>query len=778
MTKVYEEALRLHALGFAIHWLKPKSKMPVRSGWTSGPRMTRAHLARSYVKGQNVGVRLGSASRFGVGDNETFLAAIDCDVKSKEPKHQKEMQKRLRELFPQLKDSSVSVLSGRGGGSKHIYVRVKTPVKGYRLAQSAEKVEVSMPSTSPSRIELEQLPDEKIKQGLRLRPAWEISFMSDGQQVVLPPSIHPDTRGEYRWGVNIKTAEDLQLIEPPKTKEIERQFVGELETFKPADISVGDLDLPESLVNRIFSGEGVEDRSASLLGVTISLIRAGLDDNEILTILTDRENFLGEVAYEHAKSDRRSRAAYWLQKYTLPKAHQEASIEKLFETAWTEDDEIATTLEDEKDIEAQERDILNLDAPMHWRTEIERAKDGGPPKVSLKNVLLILENGGGRGIFTRNIFANRDHYGTDAPWGAKAGAPITDEDAIDIKVWLSKNYRMEPSVGLVEEAIRHACKRNAYHPVRDYLRGLFWDGEPRVATWLKTYLNADMREPYLSAVSRKVLVAAVARVMQPGCKFDQVLILEGRQGVGKSSAARTLAGDAWFLDSLPDLHDKDARLNLLGHWFIEVSELASLRRSDSELYKAFFAAQSDRVRAPYGKRWEEHLRQCVFIGTTNVGDYLKDQTGNRRFWPVLVGQCDFDGLKRDRDQLFAEAFEIWQAGTEKLYLENGSREKHQAEAIQASRMMDSHESFVREDLEEWLLDNPNFGIERFKIAELFEIGMPLEKLKDDTANRRAVGGALRLLGFKKYEAQGRKFWKRETPEIEAVKNSDFGSPCF
>lgn len=212
---------------------------------------------------------------------------------------------------------------------------------------------------------------------------------------------------------------------------------------------------------------------------------------------------------------------------------------------------------------------------------------------------------------------------------------------------------------------------NRFHPVRDYLATLKWDGTPRLDTWLVKYGGAPDTE-YVRAVGSKAIIAAVRRVRHPGCKFDCMLVLHSGQGTFKSSALKALAGgDAWFTDTLPV--DADARVVIeqtRGKWIVELAELAGLKRAEVEHVKATLSRQQDRARAVWGRRAEDVPRQCVFFGTTNAERFLTDPTGNRRFWPVRVERFDADALKRDRDQLWAEAA-AREEGGEEIFLAPG-----------------------------------------------------------------------------------------------------------
>ena len=211
------------------------------------------------------------------------------------------------------------------------------------------------------------------------------------------------------------------------------------------------------------------------------------------------------------------------------------------------------------------------------------------------------------------------------------------------------------------QAAQTAARDRPFHPLRAYLKGLRWDGVKRVDRWLTTYLGAAETE-YSRAVGSRWLISAVARIFRPGAKADCCLILEGPQGIRKSTALRTVAGE-YFTDELADLGSKDAAMQTRGAWIIELSELDSLSHSEVSRIKAFMSRTTDRFRPPYGMRLVESPRQCVFAGTVNHSTYLRDETGGRRFWPVTCGCIAVETLARDRDQLWAEAKARFEAGS-------------------------------------------------------------------------------------------------------------------
>ena len=215
---------------------------------------------------------------------------------------------------------------------------------------------------------------------------------------------------------------------------------------------------------------------------------------------------------------------------------------------------------------------------------------------------------------------------------------------------------------LVAGAALMLAREHEFHPVRDWLASLEWDGHWRIATWVTDYLGAP-DTAFCHEAGRCWLISAIARIMRPGVKADHVLVLEGQQGKLKSTALRALAnghldsdgGVQWFCDTLPNLDHKDLEQHLQGRWIIEMGELDAIRKNEWSQVKSFFAKQADSYRAPYGRHVHEYPRQCVFAASTNEHDYLSDPTGARRFWPCPIDNIAVDRLLRDRDQLWAEA---------------------------------------------------------------------------------------------------------------------------
>lgn len=277
--------------------------------------------------------------------------------------------------------------------------------------------------------------------------------------------------------------------------------------------------------------------------------------------------------------------------------------------------------------------------------------EGGKPYPSRANIELALEKLG--------VTVKYDRFAElELIEGLEGFGPELDDKAMD-RLWLKieSTFFFRPAREYFFVAISDIAQSNAFHPVKDYLASLKWDGRDRIHQWLHTYAGAA-DDAYTRAVSKIMLIAAVRRVLKPGCKFDEMPILEGVQGTNKSSGLKVLAvKDEWFADDLPLGADTKRFMEAMaGRWIVEAGELKGMNQGDVAALKAMLSRSIDRARLSYGRKNTVMERRCLIVGTTNeTSGYLRDMTGNRRFWPVLVKQFDLEALKRDRDQLWAEA---------------------------------------------------------------------------------------------------------------------------
>lgn len=327
--------------------------------------------------------------------------------------------------------------------------------------------------------------------------------------------------------------------------------------------------------------------------------------------------------------------------------------------------------------------------------QITRSKTGAPEQTIENFVTILKEDPNLRNLGGLNLLTMSTEVAGPLPWNPnkREGDLWTDADDAGLRFYIESTYNLSGKDRLYD-ATEYVFNTNAYHPVRDYLSSLSWDGVPRAERILIDYLGADDTD-YVRCVTRKVLCGACARVFQPGIKFDYMLTLTGRQGVGKSTLIRRLGMD-WYSDTLTSVNGKDALDQLHGVWLMEMSELTATRKADVEAVKQFISKQSDRYRMAYARRTGEYPRQCIFIGSTNEGAFLHDRTGNRRFWVVELAhdaeRSVWDDFTQDIvDQVWAEAMTWYNAG-EKLYLPEEIAK--QAELIQESHKEDDAEVYL------------------------------------------------------------------------------------
>jgi predicted P-loop ATPase len=291
--------------------------------------------------------------------------------------------------------------------------------------------------------------------------------------------------------------------------------------------------------------------------------------------------------------------------------------------------------------------------PSNWRNRLIKNQSGSPI-ACLQNALVALQCARDwHGVLHFDESALQVVAKAAPPWESRASPfPWRDDDDVRTAAWMQCQGIMI-SKEVAGHAVQTVARESPFHPIRQYLSTLVWDKIPRLDDWLTLYLSVDPSD-YAKAVGARWAIGAVARIFKPGCKNDTCLVLEGPQGLLKSTALRTLT-QPWFTDEIADLGTKDAALQVRGIWLIELAELDAMGRPEASRTKAFMSRSVDRYRPPYGRHPIEVPRESVFAGTVNHDTYLKDETGGRRFWPVRCGTIRIDELGRDRDQLWAEA---------------------------------------------------------------------------------------------------------------------------
>jgi predicted P-loop ATPase len=314
-----------------------------------------------------------------------------------------------------------------------------------------------------------------------------------------------------------------------------------------------------------------------------------------------------------------------------------------------------------------------------------------------------------------------------------------------LQEWMQQIGVAKISKDTTHQAVDLRACECAFHPIRDYLESLVWDKHERLGKWLAFYLGAA-QTPYAEGIGRAFFIALVARIFQPGCKQDYMLILEGPQGALKSKACEIIGGK-WFSDNLPELTSgKDVSQHLQGKWMIEVGELSALNKAETTTLKAFVTRQVERYRPSYGRKEVIQPRQCVFVGTTNDGHYLKDATGGR-FWPVKVNSIDVAALAIDRDQLFSEAVHLYRGGAK--WWPNRNFEAEHIKPEQDARFeADVWEETIRTFIEEKT---------RVTVYEIAKDALHMETARIGTQEQRRIGSiltALKWTSFRDWRGRG------------------------
>lgn len=399
----------------------------------------------------------------------------------------------------------------------------------------------------------------------------------------------------------------------------------------------------------------------------------------------------GKFAYSHHATD--PVCGKLLNAFDLVRLHkyldldEKASFKAMSEFA-VKDVQVKAQFTQERKVQVEEE--FSDDEEWQGRLELEK---NGKVKDTLSNISIILRFDPALQPIVFNQFKNLIDVVGELPWPqVKPG--WSDTDLACAKLYFERTYGIWSPTKFKDALLGVVSVERLYHPIKEYLGSLKWDGIKRLDTLIIDYLGAE-DTPYVRAITRKTLVAAVARIYQPGVKFDSILVLNGSQGIGKSTLFARLGGQ-WYSDSLSisDMKDKTAPEKLQGYWLLELGELAGIKKMDVETVKSFITRTDDKYRQSYGVSVESHPRSCIIVGTTNSdGGFLRDITGNRRFWPVRVmGHSKYNAWElTEVDQIWAEAIERYKVG-EELFLKGALAE----EAV--SQQRDAMESDDREGL--------------------------------------------------------------------------------
>ena len=743
----------LREAGFALHWIHPRQKRPVGDGWSEAPVASLEQLRATHRPGYNLGVRLGEPSAVAGG----FLIAFDFDIRV--PEMANEVWAAFRELFPDVTVADLPcVASGSGGESRHLYAITDKPFRSKRLWTSEGR--------------------HRDAAGKWHFDA-EIEMFAGGKQTVLPPSIHPSTGQPYTWlrsfdfdmldlgiGPFIPSAaiERLEVVDDAGFAYEDREPL----TFKPGQLERLLADVP---VSDLHYDDWV--RLGQALHHQFGGSQVGLD----LWIEHTRRSkkFTGDSQIREMKRIKwRSFGKYRGKAVTLATVSEWAQAARVdamrdqFDDL--DDDEPAAAVlasgasaDDYDDIlgggdapAISDLDLLGggadaddsieslLDGNNDWISLLDLNEEGAI-KPTLPNVELMLCNDPRLvGLAQINEFTQetvqRLPPGVKSPRRKNPAKPTRQlegriwqvTDTLNGELWSDDRdfgirsileapktqggYGLKISDRDLKAAIVLAANRSAFHPVREYLNSVTWDGKPRVESLFTTYVGAA-DDSYTRDVSRLMLVAAVTRIFEPGHKFDFAVILEGMQGKRKSTFIQAL-GKSWFAELDGDFHDPKQMVELMqGAWIMEIPELSGFNRGDVRSIKAFISRQRDRARLAYARRAGEFPRQCIFIGSTNDREYLKDDTGGRRFWPMLCAtpEIDIEHLLQNVDQIWAETLSLYRDmraaqpyGTLPLFL---AREESKiiAARLQESRRVESVDDGNAGRIAEWLSQPINTG---------------------------------------------------------------------
>lgn len=796
VSKPLSQIAVLRESGIALHWLRPKSKAPVADEWSSLPVASVAELQRSYVTGYNLGARLGEPSRSAVG----YWHVFDLDIRLEELAD--EAWAAFAKLFPGLNSETLPcVVSGSGGESRHLWFVSDKPFFGKKLAVSDEK--------------FRRFDKGRGKEVWSY--SWELELFGTGKQVVLPPSIHPDTGIPYHWLRSIDF-DALDLGIAPFIPSATIEAIGAAETaqfafetrepleFKPgqmeADLALIPDDRIDDYADWVMLGQALHHQfGASDTGFDVWVEQSKRSPKFEATSLRDMRAKWRGFGRNRRQPVTMGTIRAWAQEARSAALVEEfADLPDAFE-ADADSDDNDDLLGGKPSSDGDFLSILDKPVALEWPSLLDTNEEGAI-KPTLHNVrLLVCNDPRIVGLpqlneFTQEIVQRttpgrkESHRRNAAKPTLQLDGPIWRvEDRVNGDLWKDNRdfdirsileapktqggYGVKVSDRDLNAAIVLAASRNTFHPVREYFERLTWDGRQRLDQLFVQYLKAP-DDAYSRSTARLMMIAAVTRIFEPGAKFDHVVILEGLQGKRKSTFIRILAGE-WFAELEGNWADTKQLVEVMqGKLILEIPELTGFSRADVRNIKAFISRQRDRVRLAYARRAGEFPRQSIFIGSTNDREYLKDDTGGRRFWPVecAADYIDTDHLQRNVDQLWAEAVAAYRAlrgkqpqGTLPLYLQGEAASL--AERLQESRRVETVDDILAGRIEDWLnrpmhsgdVLDPSPRLRNYTCIQQIWRECLGETRSITTTERAQIGGALRKIsgwkagvGTKRFEA--------------------------
>lgn len=735
--------------GVAVHWLHRRDKRPVGKDWQNAPVHTMASLLHDYRRGYNVGWRPGEFSKTPFG----YMHGWDIDIRDESQAD--DAWAATLAIWPQAKAAPFSI-SGSGGESRHLYFFTDAPLRSQSLARSEGYAMVW---------------DENKKREVR-KWDWEVSIYGAPRQMALPPSIHPLSGEAYVWGREIDW-DMLELGVGPivSADEIEQWGVatddlsleddddGLIAAANSAPMGLSEDEINDTLEN--LGDDWVEDHD--------QWVQVGMALHHEYEGSRDGFDRWCEWAKRSPKFDLKDHKTRWksfkgrrnpVRMATLIKAAADnrltadhAEMEEAIDDIMTAASSLPvglTTLG--ISVDADMADLMDT-SPVraitpgvsvvdpNWRSYLQHGEDGKSIKGTVHNVEMIIRNDTRtQGVIAFNQFTQEIvQRGVPARFNLrkKSPKPIRQLDShvweltnpVDGDLWSDSHdndlriileaptrqggYALKTSDRDLRAAIDRVAHLNRFHPVQEYLCSLKWDGVNRVDSLFVDYVGAE-DNAYHREAAVLWMVGAVARVFDPGHKFDFVPILEGMQGKRKSTFFSILARD-WFAELSGDFHDRKEMVEQMqGAWIMELPELQGFSKADVQMIKAFVSAQNDKVRLSYARRAAIFPRQVVFGGTTNDVEYLRDATGGRRFWPIAcnVDEIDTDRLETEVDQMWAEAkamHDAWrsqygQKAKLPLYMKNPVAAEY-AKEMQESRRQVTSDDTLAGRIEHWL-DKP------------------------------------------------------------------------
>lgn len=754
--------LPLVTAGISAHWVRPFAKAPIQSDWSKRPVYTIGELETLHQENANIGIRLGEPSKTTLG----YMYLIDLDIRNESLRGDALLA--LDALLPGFAKYP-SVISGSGGSSRHYYFICDKLFKSRKLAKSDTFTMVW---------------DAKKQRDVK-KNDWEIELFGSGKQAVLPPSIHPDTNAPYVW----EQVLDLDLI----------------------DLGVGPVLSAAVVESWGVSANTSDNTDSEDLFAIVTQSPVGLESDEIDKILSDipsewaedRDQWLTVGAALHhefeGSSDGFSRWCEWSEQSEKYDEKDQSRVWKSFKGAVhpvrmvtliqaANQNRLFSLSSDSDDV--PEKPVVKIDE--NWRSYLQFTEDGAL-KSTLPNAQLIISNDPRTASIVGHNEFTHDNVLVRAPGTFKlkkpspkpirqlTGAVWRITDPVNGVLWKESHdhqvrafmeapvrqggYGVKVSDRDLNAALDMSAQANAFHPVREYLDRLVWDGVTRIDTLFVDYLGCA-HTPYHREAARLTMLGAVSRIYEPGHKFDFVPILEGVQGKGKSTFIKIL-GHRWTQELSGDFHDMKTMVEQMqGSWIMEIPELQGFSKVDTTILKAFLSKPVDRVRLAYARRPQDYPRQCIFIGSTNDKEYLRDTTGGRRFWPI---KCNIDGdidnklLLQNLDQLWAESVAAYRTlrethgtyGDLPLYIRDKVAAA-EALSIQDSRRVESVEEGVAGEVAEWLntpigadfddLDNaePVYR-NRICLKEIWHDMMNRDSASWDQSKALMLGRAMRMV---------------------------------